>query len=483
MSALCLSPNKTPIFRGYPLLKFVALAAIALLTIPLLCGSTARDVLAFQDRIYPIAPTTNLVAFSTNPAASLDRPCRQIPGAEDILVVIKTGATELEAKLPVHLRTSTLCYSDYVIFSDFEEDVEGHHIYDALDQVNDDIKSRHNDFELYRRLQVQGRKALNSSELNDAPGTGPATNGKTDNAGWRLDKWKFLPMMNKTLTMYPDKEWYVFVETDTYLVWSNLLQWIAMMDPEKPIYAGYQMQIGEQVFAHGGSGFVVSNYAMRLVTDHYARNTSWWDTFTSGQWAGDCVLGKAFEDAGSPLLWSWPLTQGERPNTLDFWKKDYAKRLWCFPALTYHHMSSDEIETMWTFEREWIQNVSSEYNIWHLHVVTPSQQQTVLRQKDVFTTHILPQLLSGERGDWDNLSGDLHEETEVDTLSECRDMCQDWSECKQYRLAARRCMISDEIKLGGPVSTELGVQSGWMRDRINQAVHDVEHCGTENWIL
>lgn len=283
--------------------------------------------------------------------------CRQLPGAEHVLVVMKTGATELEAKLPIHLRTTMQCYADSIIFSDFEEDLDGHHIYNALDQVSEHIRSTHDDFDLYRRLQSNGRQALDTSELSSSLGTDGGKLGKPDNAGWRLDKWKFLPMMNRTLTMYPDKKWYVFVETDTYLVWSNLLQWIAVLDHERPIYAGLQMQIADQIFAHGGSGFVVSNHAMRLVTDLFARDTTWWEDFTDGHWAGDCVLGKAFEQAGSPLLWSWPLIQGDKPEILDFWKQKGDIQGWCYPAVTYHHLSADEVENMWRFEQEWIDKV------------------------------------------------------------------------------------------------------------------------------
>lgn len=326
-------------------LKVVAATIVTLYVLNLVFGATIRQLYGHLD---PINAATSLTT----------RQCRQLPGADDVLVVVKTGSTELQDKLPVHFGTTFGCYADFVVFSDYEEELDGYHVYDALDQVSEEIRLEHYDFALWRRLQAEGRTSLGSSELSGKSSSSGGVDGKQENPGWRLDKWKFLPMMNKTLSMYPEKKWYVFVEVDTYLVWSNLLQWTAALDANKPIYAGYQMQIENQIFAHGGAGFVVSNPALHLVADEYAKNKPAWEDYTDKHWAGDCVLGKAFEDAGSRLLWSWPLTVGDSPNVQNFFKSDYYKRMWCYPAVTYHHLSTDEIGSMWHFEQDWIKTVS-----------------------------------------------------------------------------------------------------------------------------
>jgi hypothetical protein len=86
------------------------------------------------------------------------------------------------------------------------------------------------------------------------------------NPGWKLDKFKFLPMVYKALRQMPQAKWVVFVELDTYPMWSNLLDYLSKFDANTPHYIGKQMFIGDVLFAHGGSGFALSAPAMRKVT-------------------------------------------------------------------------------------------------------------------------------------------------------------------------------------------------------------------------
>lgn len=51
----------------------------------------------------------------------IDFNCRNLAGADDVVVVLKTGATELLDKLPVHLDTTLRCYPHHLMFSDYEE--------------------------------------------------------------------------------------------------------------------------------------------------------------------------------------------------------------------------------------------------------------------------------------------------------------------------------------------------------------------------
>lgn len=228
--------------------------------------------------------------------------CRNLPGAEETLVVLRTGSTELVNRLTIHLSTSLRCFSNHLIFSDFEEDFHGEHILDALADVSPVILSNNPDFELHRRLRQHGRDSLDSSELADsAPDRYAVKTGKAENPGWKLDKWKFLPMVNRTLHERPDMKWYVFMEADSFLLWSTLQQYLATLDHTKAIYVGKQMLISNDIFAHGGSAFIVSQPALRAVVNHYSIHKTEIEKFTDGHWAGDCVLGKTFKDADIPL--------------------------------------------------------------------------------------------------------------------------------------------------------------------------------------
>ena len=287
-------------------------------------------------------------------------PCRNLPGANDTVVIVKTGSTELPDRLPIHLTTTLRCYPNYLIFSDHEEYYQGEHIIDALDDVSTKIREEHPDFHLHRRLRQMGRQALAPEEIHHDVARADAWTGHTENPGWKLDKWKFLPMVKRTYEEYPNKKWYVFVEADTYLLWASYLQFVAALDHTKPHYTGNQMAIGPDLFAHGGSAFIVSNPGMKTVVDHYNNDKDGIETFTGNHWAGDCVLGVAFRNAGVPFTFAWPVLQTDDPGQIPYTQADGRlvddpkKRPWCYPTVSYHHTNAELVEDLWKFEQQWI---------------------------------------------------------------------------------------------------------------------------------
>jgi hypothetical protein len=407
------------------------------------------------------------IEIMNTPLVEDELPCKKLEGGEDVLVVMRTGATEIKDKLPAHLNTTFRCYNDYIILSDYEEEFEGHQVHDLLANVEDDVKNTHPDFALWRRLQANGRDSLDDSELSGAISPESGSVGKTANEGWRLDKWKFLPMAAKTLELYPNKKWYVFVEPDTYLMWSNLLDWLHRLDPTEPLYYGSEVQIGPDIFAHGGSSFVISNPALKRAAQLYQENAADWHALTSTHWAGDCLLGKALAESGTPLTWAWPMFQGGNPHTMDFHEaKPDGRTLWCAPALSYHHLSPSEISAMFEFEQEWLREtqarkrnsgVASGYISWRQH------ERMRIHHQDVFRSYVLPITVAGERSGWSNLSPDLRAGTHNSTLIECREMCKNARDCVQYARSEMGCYFSDDGKLGQAAEN---VQAGWLEDRV-----------------
>jgi len=140
----------------------------------------------------------------TEKTESPELACRDLPGANDTIVVLRTGSTEMADKLPVHLTTTFRCYTNYLVFSDHEEIFHGESIIDALESVSTDILENHPDFELHRRLKRLGRSTLENAELSGVESETIMLSGKIENPGWKLDKWKFLPMINRTFYDYPE---------------------------------------------------------------------------------------------------------------------------------------------------------------------------------------------------------------------------------------------------------------------------------------
>lgn len=278
---------------------------------------------------------------------------------------MRTGSTELAAKLPVHLDTVLQCFKNHLIFSDSAETYNKHPILDALESVSTNLKETHPDFNLYRLLR-DGRQTIDPENLHGSPNE-PASSsheswtGHTENPGWKLDKWKFLPMVNRTFSKYPDGiEWYVFMEADSYIVWPTLLSHLATLDHTKPYYSGVEVYIDSVAFAHGGSTFVVSPPAMRAVTELYNSHKEEVEEFTDRHWAGDCVLGKYLAASGTSLTGAWPAFQGDYPGIVAYMGPDGRPRppieadVWCSPAVSYHHVDPLMIRELWGFEQEQI---------------------------------------------------------------------------------------------------------------------------------
>lgn len=126
--------------------------------------------------------------------------CQNLPGADDTVVIMKTGVTEIADRLPAQLEYTLKCPPNVVIFSDHEEMFDDKYpVRDVLANISPDILEDNPDFTLYHRVKQVGRLGLNPNDL-----TGVRTKDNTTDEekvlvpGWVLDKWKFIPMMNET---------------------------------------------------------------------------------------------------------------------------------------------------------------------------------------------------------------------------------------------------------------------------------------------
>jgi hypothetical protein len=295
-------------------------------------------------------------------------PCSQSALADDVLVVLRTGATESRQKLPVHFRTTLRCVPNFLIVSDFDEEIEGHAVHDVLGGVTEARKKEHADFKLYHHLRKHGRRGLEGQQvINAQSGSSKGDYLNTENDGWKLDKWKFLPMIDRAYEKMPDAKWFVFIEADTYLVWNNLLEYLSNFDANKPYYIGKHLYINDVEFGYGGAGIIMSNPAMQKASEQRSINMKDYEDFTASHWVGDCALGKVMEDVKVPLHRAFPHLQGDAPATMDPAIIKIDRDAWCYPAVTYHHVSPSEIEELWRFEQDWFQRVShfaprSKYN-------------------------------------------------------------------------------------------------------------------------
>ena len=268
-------------------------------------------------------------------------------GLDDVFVVMRTGASEIAQVLPVQLNTTLTHVPHYAIFSDLEQDFQGHHVIDVLADISDEVKRSNEDFEYYYRLQEHGLDSFTEAEMAAWPGREEYKSGNKANPGWRLDKWKFLPMMAKALEMQPEAKWFVFVEADTYVLWPSLARWLSTLDASKRYYIGRRLLQGELKFAYGGNGIVISAPAMRKITKLRAEDLNRYDKLTAKKWAGDTILAVLMKDAGIKITNNPAVLSGEAPSAMNYAMKEEHSLLCSHSPLSFHHITPVEIRTTW----------------------------------------------------------------------------------------------------------------------------------------
>ncbi|KAI9763577.1 MAG: hypothetical protein M1835_007775, partial [Candelina submexicana] len=362
---------------------------------------------------------TSTPALNTSQETVYQSPgLQRLEGIEKVLLIMKTGATEALDKLPIHLMTTIPNVPNFLIFSDVKQRIGKYEIYDALEGYSEDLMRDRDDFKLYHHLQEYMPLGQDPKRL------------KLE-GGWVLDKWKFMHILSKTYKARPDLDWYLFMEADSYVIWPNLLRWLKEFDHNQIFYLGSPSYLGNVLFAHGGTGYILSNAAMRAsvgkdpdIGDKYIEDTG-------NMCCGDGVVAKALFDSGVNLTSSWPRLNGEPPYTIPF-----SEEQWCSPVVTFHHMLPIDVELMWEFER-----------------VNATAERYIL-YADIFDHFIRPHI-STERSGWDNGADDETYKANPEgenldanqpdrpswkgspaSFEECRQACEAKDNCLQFRVKA-----------------------------------------------
>lgn len=220
--------------------------------------------------------------------AGADPWCAHHPDTSNIGVVMKTGATESFARLPTQFLTVLRCVDDFLVFSDMAQTVAGFPVHDSLDNVLEEAKEGNEDFDLYREQQACVADVAECTSGRDKA-----------KAGWSLDKYKNIHMAEKTWNMMPRKDWYLFVDADTYVLWNSLVAWLGQLDPNEELYVGSVAYVRNFPFSHGGSGYVLSRAAMEAVVGRHPGVANKYDVGMKDECCGDYVFSKAAYDVAN----------------------------------------------------------------------------------------------------------------------------------------------------------------------------------------
>lgn len=216
--------------------------------------------------------------------------CDYFPNTTNVLLVMKTGASEAYSKIPIQLMTMLKCLPDFLIFSDMAEQIGGYTVYDSLETVLDEVK-QNKDFDIYRRQK-------------NCPGDHEECNKNHDlgKEGWNLDKYKNIHMAEKAYKMRPNYDWYLFVDADTYISFASLAEWLPKLNADKHHYIGSRCFLGDFGFAHGGTGYLASKATMRSMFFGKKNVGNRYDEPVSKECCGDYMWGRAVEDATGQVV-------------------------------------------------------------------------------------------------------------------------------------------------------------------------------------
>lgn len=403
--------------------------------------------------------------------------CDAIPDGffEDVQIIMKTGTSEVHDRLATHLLSNSQCVPDLLIFSDAALRMGPYQIHDALDSLPTSYTETVPEFSLWRDLQGALAEGHQLSSVNI-----------DFRRAWTLDKYKFLPMVDKTFALAPNKKWYFFVEADTYVFWGNFARWIRQLDPERPRYLGIPMLHGDVLFAYGGAGYLLSSAAMRkLLIDNRPPGA---DKPGSTQFGvdlqhlccGDTGLALALRKVGIEMTSYWPMLNGH--NWVDV---PYGWGQWCHPLVTLHHMKPEDLTHMMEIELS-REDPAAPFLMEDLFNATVGQElPTERRDWDVKDDEILTRW--NEYDDQERFeAGTWRDDVQQNSYSSkesCQRACEERADCVQWSYRGYKCGMGRVFRLGKPTPPAGSKQffTGWIPSRIDQLREDTP-CKGPKWI-
>jgi hypothetical protein len=270
--------------------------------------------------------------------------CQNFPKAllSEVQVVLKVAAGETSVS-KAHLSTVTSCITNLIIVSEAEERLGDREVIDILAELPKSYEVNNLDFQAY----INHKKAHSEGETK-----------QESQRSFKLDRFKYLPMVDKAYMTSPKAKWYVFLESDVYFFWDTLFRLLSQLDPTEPHYLGAPHKGSEgRWFAYGGAGIVMSNGLMKQLipgrtpgsTDIPRENrlATRFENWVKEDARGDAVLAYAIQNVTGTRLEALDPT-----FTSDELRKitTYRDR-WCVPLLSLHQLSPEQMEKLWKWER------------------------------------------------------------------------------------------------------------------------------------
>ncbi|EDU42810.1 glycosyltransferase family 31 protein [Pyrenophora tritici-repentis] len=377
-------------------------------------------------------------------------PVKLLQEVQVVLKVASDGASETKA----HLSTVSSCITNLIIVGDREERLGDRQVIDILAELPKSYAKDSPDFQAY----LDQKKAHEGGETV-----------KEQQRSFKLDRFKYLPMVDKAYMSNPTAKWFVFIESDVYIFWDTLFRLLSLLDPAQPHYIGEAHKGSEgRHFAYGGAGIIISQGLIKQLIPAKSpgsteiprenRLSVRFESWVKEDQRGDAVLAYAIQNTtGHKLEAMYPTFASDKLKDVTT-----TRDKWCVPMLTLHQIKPQQMEDLWKWER------TRPYN------TKPFTYSSFLS----YTHGFLAQGPSREW--WDNLSTAPvpNDRPAHRNAGSCGSECAADSNCLQWSYSQTVCRHADYIKLGDAVDRENGGQgefvSGWDTGKLRSMGFGVE---------
>ena len=266
-------------------------------------------------------------------------PVKLLQEVQVVLKVASDGASETKA----HLSTVSSCISNLIIVGDREERLGDRQVIDILAELPKSYAKDSPDFQAY----LDQKKAHEGGETV-----------KEQQRSFKLDRFKYLPMVDKAYMSNPTAKWFVFIESDVYIFWDTLFRLLSQLDPSHPHYMGEAHKGSEgRHFAYGGAGIVISQGLIKQLIPAKSpgsteiprenRLSVRFESWVKEDQRGDAVLAYAIQNTtGHKLEAMYPTFASDKLKDVTT-----TREKWCVPMLTLHQIKPQQMEDLWKWER------------------------------------------------------------------------------------------------------------------------------------
>jgi len=158
----------------------------------------------------------------------------------------------------------------------------------------------------------------------------------------KLRPLQFIPALQYIYETLPNKQWYLLLDDDTYIIRSSLRFLLGHLDPRRTHYLGNPVGDYKARFAHGGSAVVLSQAAMQRLLHHNSRTIAQaYQESITAPW-GDKLLSTTLMKVGIYLDESYSRLFNGEPPELSRLTIDRA----CLPLISFHGLGSGNAELM-----------------------------------------------------------------------------------------------------------------------------------------